>query len=290
MSDEVRGWSRTAITPGDDLTAFKPSNFGKTWRWIKTGRMPTPGDVVEVYKGVGGPGGKVTLGWYPSRRVSGGVLDGIAYFKVENGAPDYTAADEGPFWRWPPEKTAEPEPLKPEPETTIPRQLHYAKLFTERANTAIDAVASFEHVGALRLLTLRTAHDTLDGVIPQFEKPLSQQGLRCAEALTFTRNILFASMQATEHLGNENAAMRNAVSRLNDLYKEMHSLGMVVRANVLRNFIKDHVRGEVAARIECWRYLLRVWETIDADAAQAVNLARMWTKNPDGEADFALAK
>jgi hypothetical protein len=217
VSDKVRGWSRVAIAPGDDLTAFKSSNFGKTWRWIKAGRMPFDSAVVEVYKGVGGPDSKITLDWYPSHWVSGGVRDGIAYFKVENGSPDYTAADEGPFWRWPLEKTTvEPEPPKPEPEATISRQLHYAKLFTERANAAINAVASFERVGALRLLALRTAHDALNGVIPQFERPLSQQELRCAEVLTFMRNILFASMQATEHLGNENAAMCNAVSRLND--------------------------------------------------------------------------
>jgi hypothetical protein len=282
-------WVRSFIQLSTPIPDSK--DFGKTWRWIQTDRMPTLGETVEVFR---------QNAWRPFPACSVTRAHGfVVAFRVVDllGDVSLTAVNEGPLWRWPvaeparlpPPRVAEPT-TTPKPEPTIPLKNHLARLFAVRIDEAFNAMNALERMRAVRLLTVRAAHVAAENIIKQSEKLTPLQDV----ALDFSRNLFGASMEATDHLQKQNTATRGSILRLNDCYTQMREqLRPLVAATELRDFVKHEIVNANPARVAVWQRLLLEWERINP---HAVRLARLFASKPDGIVEqcindcYALAK
>jgi hypothetical protein len=253
-------WLLLSVQPANiNLAGLKPEDFGKTWRWIRTGRLPECSETIEVFAD----------GTWRREDVVMRARPNNTFCARNFGVPTpFIAADEGPFWRWPVAEPATiPAPKAAEPELIITLKDHYAQQLVARLDSALAAITSFNSVRTLRTLLVRLTHDASMSILAQAEslKPLRD------EALGFWRNIFFASMTGTELLQKENAVMRQNILRLNDCYKEMRTqVSAMFAATKLRDFIKHEIVGANPERVAIWEHLLREWGIINAEAVRLV--------------------
>ena len=291
--EELNGplWSRLVISPATiGLDGLKPEDFGKTWRWLRIGDLPEIGNEIEVYKETHTSDGCRVGAWvraWPDSVIGQPThhfhISGT-WFGLE--AKVLSAADEGPLWRWP-IATPEAAPATPEAAPATPAislEDHHARLFTVHMDNALAAVVALNRVQTLRTLIIRIAHDASTLIINQSKESRLLQDA----AFTFSRNIFFASMEATEQLQKENAAMHRSVQHLDDCYKMMSEcLKPLFAATKLRDFIKHEVVAANPERVKVWQYFLRVWETINPHAVQMV---RSFIENPDDSVELVIEK
>jgi hypothetical protein len=284
---------------------FTAADEGPRWRWPVAKSMPevvVPRPVPSPFAPELKVGSRIELrhedgSWRPAE--VNGLYDGsthplscvedvrdATHFNVvgESGTM-FLVSDEGkPNWRWPGSTvgTSTPEPANSA--FTIPLKNHLARMFAIRLDEAIEAATTLNRVRALRLLSVRVAHDMSTTLIEQAAciVPLQDVGL------IFSRNAFFAGMEATEQLQKQNATMQRSVLRLNDSYVQIaEQLKPLVAAAELHAFIRYEIVAAKPELAAIWQYLLLEWEALNP---QAVQLARFFANNPTDSAELSVEK
>jgi hypothetical protein len=250
---------RRALTLADE---------GPWWRWPQAAAEPTKaseplleiGSRIELLRADGS--------WYPAT-VNGLWTDGPPWkpvtdareaqrYSVEGipGNMPIAPVDGTRWWRWPLPKAAEPEP-------TISLKDHHVRLLAKNFDAAFRAVGALHRIQILRTLIVRSAHTAAEAIIEQSKTPTPLQDV----ALTFSRNLFFASTEATEQLQEQNTSTRRSVKFLNDCYKAMsEQCSFTFASNELRDLVKREIREDAEpGRLQIWEYLLRVWDVYNPE-------------------------